>query len=300
MCSNCDDELMLLRESSRLYLLPAYPTSQLLSKPISYSGSSYTEPELLAAILFSSAGLYMTFHNQFAASYNNNPMTPAPIRTALGDAMNTNTAATRPTRKKRKRTEKNSEANTRRRLNNELGVDAPAVFGVGPLSAGGRRFCGRIGRYSPPFHVWYFIRGVHSDTKPESLPEREVISTKRPGKEFSHLACRLCTGDEWTTWKNVKGQTTAIHNHLKSQSHEKVWHDIVLLKQLKGWETLGTSNKNSPSGEHEPFSLPGFYNRLVKWIAVDDQSLDVINCPELQDTYRFQIPALVRVVIWGG
>jgi hypothetical protein len=79
------------------------------------------------------------------------------------------------------------------------------------------------------------------------------------------------SGDEWTTWKNVEGQTTAIRNHLKSQSHEKVWHDMVLLKQLKGWETLGTSNKNSPSGEHEPFSLPGFYNRLVKWIAVDDQ-----------------------------
>ncbi|KAJ7794068.1 hypothetical protein B0H14DRAFT_2622246 [Mycena olivaceomarginata] len=192
----------------------------------------HTTAEIVGVI---DATAVMTFHNQFAASYNNNPMTPTPIHTALGDAMNTNTAATRPTRKKRKRTEKNSEANTRRRLNNELGVDAPAVFGVGPLSAGAAASAARIGRYSPPFRH------------------------------------RHPRGDQWTTWKNVKGQTTAIHNHLKSQSHEKVWHDIVLLKQLKGWETLGTSNKNSPSGEHEPFSLPGFYNRLVKWIAVDDQ-----------------------------
>jgi hypothetical protein len=67
----------------------------------------------------------MTFHNQFAASYNNNPMTSAPIRTALGDATNTNTAARRPTRKKRKRTEKNSEANTRRRLKMVALIEQP-------------------------------------------------------------------------------------------------------------------------------------------------------------------------------
>lgn len=51
----------------------------------------------------------------------------------------------------------------------------------------------------------------------------------------------------------------------------KIWRDMVLLKQLKGWETLGTSNKETPSGDREPFSIPGMYERLVKWIAVDDQ-----------------------------
>ncbi|KAJ7482847.1 hypothetical protein B0H11DRAFT_1807231, partial [Mycena galericulata] len=50
---------------------------------------------------------------------------------------------------------------------------------------------------------------------------------------------------------------------------------------------MGTSNKNCSSGEREEFSLPGFYERLVKWIAVDDQALDVVDCPELRDLLMF-------------
>ena len=76
--------------------------------------------------------------------------------------------------------------------------------------------------------------------------------------------------DSWSTWKNVEGQTTAIRNHLKLK-HGRYWRDMVLLKHLKGWKKLGTSNKDSPSGQHETFSLDGFYDRLTKWIAVDDQ-----------------------------
>jgi hypothetical protein len=79
-----------------------------------------------------------------------------------------------------------------------------------------------------------------------------------------------------SVWRNVEGQTTSIRNHLKSDEHVKVSRDMVLLKQLKGWETLGTSNKHTP-GERETFSIPGFYNRLVKWIAVDDR-VRVILC----------------------
>lgn len=94
---------------------------------------------------------------------------------------------------------------------------------------------------------------------------RKCIVSFDPGFEYSLNR----SGDDWTTWKNVEGQTTAIRNHLKT--HDKLWSDLVLLKQLKGWDRMGTSNKNSPSGEREAFSLPGFYERLVKWIAVDDQ-----------------------------
>ena len=69
--------------------------------------------------------------------------------------------------------------------------------------------------------------------------------------------------DSWSTWKNVEGQTTAIRNHLKLK-HGRYWQDMVLLKHLKGWKKLGTSNKDSPSGQHETFSLDGFYDRLTK------------------------------------
>jgi hypothetical protein len=80
---------------------------------------------------------------------------------------------------------------------------------------------------------------------------------------------------------------------------------MVLANKLKGWRELGTSNKNSPTGDRETFTLDGFYHRLTKWVAVDDQvhnynlspyrqifiltelyssqSIDVINCPELRD-----------------
>ncbi|KAJ7702894.1 hypothetical protein B0H16DRAFT_736274 [Mycena metata] len=104
---------------------------------------------------------------------------------------------------------------------------------------------------------------------------------------FTHLACRLCTIDNWTTWRNVEGQTTAIRNHLKSGEHGKLWHDMVVLQKLKGWETLGTAYKDTSSGEHKEFLLPGFYTRLVKWIAVDDQALNVVDCPELRDLLLF-------------
>jgi hypothetical protein len=76
--------------------------------------------------------------------------------------------------------------------------------------------------------------------------------------------------EKWSTWKNVDGQTTAIQNHLKVE-HGKVWRELILLKQLKGWETIGASTQTAP-GEREEFSIPGFYDRLVKWIAVDDQA----------------------------
>ncbi|CAA7271021.1 unnamed protein product [Cyclocybe aegerita] len=35
--------------------------------------------------------------------------------------------------------------------------------------------------------------------------------------------------------------------------------------------------------EREPFTLEGFLDRLAKWVVVDDQSLDVVDCPELRD-----------------
>jgi hypothetical protein len=138
--------------------------------------------------------------------------------------------------------------------------------------------------------VWFFVHGVNSDAVPTSPPEPSEMSIKRPDKmEFSHLACRFCSCvlhflrilcslmylscirlERWSTWKNVDGQTTAIRNHLKAE-HGKIWRVLVLLKQIKGWETIGASTETAP-GEREEFSIPGFYNRLVKWIAVDDRA----------------------------
>ena len=41
--------------------------------------------------------------------------------------------------------------------------------------------------------VWYFTRGLNTPEKPQTMPEQEVLSEKRPNpKSFVYLGCRLC------------------------------------------------------------------------------------------------------------
>lgn len=118
--------------------------------------------------------------------------------------------------------------------------------------------------------VWYFVQGVNSKTKPvqsQPLKNNKVSKSSQVLKNlhFQHVNCASmctmlifflqdsvtildCKDNDWTSWKNVEGQTDTIHNHLK-KAHGKYWHEVVLLKQLKGWTTFGTSNKASPAAE---------------------------------------------------
>lgn len=75
-----------------------------------------------------------------------------------------------------------------------------------------------------------------------------------------------------------------------------------MMNQLKGWMDIG---KENPGEEREAFSLQGFYERLLRWIAADDQvhiffnnmlpsfvyplsqSIDVIDSRELRDLLLF-------------
>jgi hypothetical protein len=108
--------------------------------------------------------------------------------------------------------------------------------------------------------------------------------------QFGFVGCRLCTyvvlyfaglltksyllhsGDKWKVWRNVHGQTSAIRNHLKEE-HEALWRDVVVLEKLKGWKDVGNSPGYSESGRtrNEKFTIEGFYEKLLRWIAVDDQ-----------------------------
>lgn len=60
------------------------------------------------------------------------------------------------------------------------------------------------------------------------------------------------------------------------------WWDIVLLQRLKGWKEVGTLIKESLSGERGTFSLEGFYDRLTKWIAIDDRVCELSLSPRLR------------------
>jgi hypothetical protein len=68
----------------------------------------------------------------------------------------------------------------------------------------------------------------------------------------------------------------AIRAHLRKY-HGDDYRDAVISEQLKGWRTIDgtTSTLHTASQEREPFSLEGFYERLVSWVVVDDQVCDI-------------------------
>jgi len=63
--------------------------------------------------------------------------------------------------------------------------------------------------------------------------------------------------------------------------HSNEWKTIVLKHKLKGWETIDEKLSSHQEGHQmggktnqrkKPFMLEGFYEHLVRWIAVDDQA----------------------------
>ncbi|KAJ6631140.1 hypothetical protein B0H10DRAFT_1938681 [Mycena sp. CBHHK59/15] len=237
-----------------------------------------------------------SFQNTFPATFNTSvpSQDPSTSRTLLGNI--TNAANTgRPARKKRKLQNLPDAEPSRscRHLDPGPAPDAPSVFGVGPSTSAvdaaatasdsvfhpslvnipGINFGSLLekptGSGASATDVWTFVCGVHTDAAPPTpLLPLEMTPIRPDKKKFSHLACRCCSLDKWRTWKNVDGQTMAIRDHLKA-AHSKVYREIVLTKKLKGFETLAAMTQVAP-GEQEEFLLPGFYDWLVKWIAVDD------------------------------
>ncbi|KAJ7749161.1 hypothetical protein B0H16DRAFT_1691945, partial [Mycena metata] len=201
------------------YTTPPVPQSSLppqyQSPPPGFTAYAYPQP--------------ITFQNNFPATFNHShaPSTPSPaFRTALGEATNIihYHQPTQPT--KRKHGTKSIDG-ARKRANNGL-VDAPAVFGVGPSSYESSSAAASASDtvFHPAFtnipdinlgsvldkpttngsaatDVGYFMRGVHTDATPTALPEREVISSRRPDKkEFE------CTLEKYTTWKMSRANVT--------------------------------------------------------------------------------------------
>ncbi|KAF4617427.1 hypothetical protein D9613_006423 [Agrocybe pediades] len=128
--------------------------------------------------------------------------------------------------------------------------------------------------------VWYFVRPLDTQERQYGpIMDTQPTPTK-PKSPF--VGCRLCLrSSAWTVWKNSNGMADTIRNHLSSK-HGTEWRQIVLVEQLKGWEKI-SSIKPVPKEVKEEFTLQGFWDRLARWIAVDDQSLNVVECPELRD-----------------
>ena len=101
------------------------------------------------------------------------------------------------------------------------------------------------------------------------MPPMHVRSTCRLHLQIL-LTIFVFRPDEWQEpWSNKNAQSDLIRKHL-TLKHGKLYREIVVLKKLKNWETIHQfATREKPP--REPFSLPGFYERLIKWIAVDDQ-----------------------------
>ncbi|RXW11677.1 hypothetical protein EST38_g14178 [Candolleomyces aberdarensis] len=136
--------------------------------------------------------------------------------------------------------------------------------------------------------VWYFVRSQKT-LEDEPLLADEKLSLTPPDKNtYPHLWCRLCMEEGiLTIYKNGGGQNKNVQKHLL-KFHGDDWMKTVVLRKLKGWESLRLTKQAEVAilqarTQYKKFTLQGFLCRLIKWIAVDDQSLDVIDCPELQD-----------------
>ncbi|GLB37952.1 putative encoded by [Lyophyllum shimeji] len=238
------------------------------------------------------------FENQFQHSFSGAGSPSTSSRDALGDATGTtlNTQRTDATRKRAAASGMSGRARKRRRQGE------PAICGVGPVPevtddaidtgleppaflASRRKYGSLVSDHAAKRNtvgatdVWWCVRGLETSEKPSTMPEVEAPFQKtRPKTAF--VGCRFCI-DEWHVWSNTNPQTATIRDHLISKHYDK-FRVAVLTNKLKGWETFGRAPE-ARGKEREPFSLEGFYERFVRWIAVDDQSINVIDSPELRD-----------------
>lgn len=90
----------------------------------------------------------------------------------------------------------------------------------------------------------------------------------------------LSDATRWHIWQNTDGQTEAIRAH-NWKFHAEEWVRLVIAEKLKGWETIEgklmdyrcrqSATMAQTAQMREEFTLEGFYERLVRWVAVDDQ-----------------------------
>jgi hypothetical protein len=89
----------------------------------------------------------------------------------------------------------------------------------------------------------------------------------------------LDAASRWHVWQNTDGQTEAIRAH-NWKFHAEEWVRLVIAEKLKGWEMIEAklmdyrrqSTATAQTGKPcEGFTLERFYERLVRWVAVDDQ-----------------------------
>ncbi|KAF5358783.1 hypothetical protein D9758_008530 [Tetrapyrgos nigripes] len=137
---------------------------------------------------------------------------------------------------------------------------------------------------------WHFIVPADTHAVPPINPNMKLFR-KRPSKCL-FLACRLCLEGAATQgiFQNGGGRLTRnIRRHLKTH-HGPIYNEFVLKFKLKGWESIDSTGVPISKYDRRPneeFSPKVFMELLVRWIVVDDQSINVVEVPEFRDLLSY-------------
>ncbi|KAF5370272.1 hypothetical protein D9758_006873 [Tetrapyrgos nigripes] len=144
------------------------------------------------------------------------------------------------------------------------------------------------GSHGAATDCWYFMVPADTDAIPPPNPNLKPFATRPKGCKW--LACRLCPeGNKVGTFQNASGGLTrSIRRHL-TKFHGPIYNEFVPKFKLKGWDSLESTPTISKYFRHpgEEFSTTVFMELLVRWIVVDDQPINVIECPEFRDVLAY-------------
>ncbi|KAJ2994371.1 hypothetical protein NUW54_g7561 [Trametes sanguinea] len=142
--------------------------------------------------------------------------------------------------------------------------------------------------------VWYFLFSFTGENPPSSHPTEDQPRMRKKPTNATWVACRLCSKTKpLQLWRCQNGQTDTIRDHMRVH-HDPEWHQEVVANQLKGWESLAFQGSGAQdldddddAGPAEPFSTYALSRRIVRWIAADDQAINVVESPFFREIIRF-------------
>ncbi|KAJ7593600.1 hypothetical protein C8J56DRAFT_1160450 [Mycena floridula] len=111
----------------------------------------------------------------------------------------------------------------------------------------------------------------------------------------SKALCKICRDDPPTgkgrlTWQYAASMSTGIlRSHMERlhvDKYEEHCQQNGLQPSLSRHKNPATEAPGVPR-DNTPFSIAGLHERLVQFIVADDQSLNVVECPEFRDLIFF-------------
>ncbi|KAF8149539.1 hypothetical protein B0H34DRAFT_190820 [Crassisporium funariophilum] len=233
---------------------------------------------------------------------------PIPLGNTTTAIVNTPTAPLPPRKSRKQANSLGGPAKKKARVSYHGAVATPtlpittaSVVGVGPITPLSstldipvnptyeaiQKSVGVIGsgaeRKDRALDVWSFVVGVEKidvDTelivKAMDLNVSIPITTTKPSSPF--LECRLCmkSGHWYPPWANGKSVTSTIRRHLQSK-HED-YPNLLSGMHLISKDMVADANLDNDVN----FELAKWHDTLVDWIVVDDQAVNVVECPEFR------------------